>query len=185
MVTLFAIGAENDSIRFTEADTTGYYLGNNTGWGGITFGGWKVNSTKDDYIDGELDYCIIEYGDGITTYFINLELQTILEYLIIRLTVYTYTILLGHLPTYSITDFIISNNNGDWINLWSKYVDFVQLLMGLFKNNFGGGIKCDGRSVGFNNIIIDGNGNPNSSFGGIYLYTANNCYVDSLTVIKI
>ncbi len=56
---LLAIGSEQDSIRFTIADTTGFYNNYHTGWRGIHF---EDNISPNEF--SEILYSTIEFGKG-------------------------------------------------------------------------------------------------------------------------
>lgn len=62
--TLWALGAYNDSIRFTVLDTTGYYNGTHTGWAGI-------GDVYDDVdIKISMQFCVVQFSKNaaIQTY---------------------------------------------------------------------------------------------------------------------
>ncbi|MEA2095600.1 MAG: right-handed parallel beta-helix repeat-containing protein [Candidatus Cloacimonadota bacterium] len=56
---LLAIGSEQDSIRFTIADTTGFYNNYHTGWRGIHF---EDNISSNEF--SEILYSTMEFGKG-------------------------------------------------------------------------------------------------------------------------
>ena len=189
----YAIGAESDSIRFTVSDTTGYYNGTYTGWGGLNF---SYNPTS----GLTLDYCIIEYSTGFGLVTVNYNFISncdfrynqeggihIVNYLQITSTkihdnkgygIYSTSTEWAHL---TIENFEIENN----LN-WGICFDGAQFGLnatnGLIINNHGGGIRFnhDG-PINLNNVIIDGNG-PNTQGGGIYTtgdLTIHDCTIEN------
>ena len=64
--TLLAQGTASDSIKFTVADTTGYYNNSHIGWQGIRFSNSSLfggaNGAMNDNDSTILEFCILEYG---------------------------------------------------------------------------------------------------------------------------
>ena len=57
---LIAIGNQQDLIKFTVSDTTGYYNNSHTGWHGLRF-----NNTPTTNDSSKIEYCQFEFGKAI------------------------------------------------------------------------------------------------------------------------
>jgi len=182
---LLAIGAENDSILFTEADTTGYYLGNNVGWGGIEFGNWELTFGNGDEIPSELNYCVIEYGGGLKSDSYDFDISNSSIRNGAGIYVASSDVNLDNIKIYNnktgglvteifyqsiyLTNFEIFNNDGIGI-LCYEHSKTTYATNGIIKGNKGGGVNVENDAdFDLNNCIVEENGNPGIVGGGVHV----------------
>jgi uncharacterized protein (TIGR02145 family) len=197
---LIAQGAQNDSIRFTEADTAGYSTGTDPGWS------FNFNTDYNNFLNKYilLDHCIIEYGNGISAFEmaysdLNISNSLIQNCKSYGLSVFGYTVV-------NLTNNKFLNNKGGGIYVWvTGSFEDVHITNCVFDHNTGNGITTSYGSgpVYIENSVItcntesgiliapdfpffisdsrvEGNGNFNTDGGGI---VANgNCTMDSVIV---
>lgn len=174
--TLTAIGLENDSIRFTVADTTGYFSNSHLGWYGIFF---------EESYSNNLEYLILEFSKSNAIYLIysgiNISNSAIIyngggigiydgddstfDNLVISNNGSGIYISVGTQEDYDINNCIIENNSGVGIVV-QNYND-LDLSNSLIKNNTGGGVSVSYESsLDMDDCIIDGNGGAGLSIAG-------------------
>lgn len=179
---LFASGAQNDSIIFTVADTSGYYNGTHLGWGGI----YGVL----DFSVLQLDFCIFEYckSPAIQISDKNLSLQnSTIRYSFAGIYLDECSVDISHIS--------VHHNNGQGIFVNQDHLgDFQAEYFDIRDNNGNGiyvysgpnsfdlshGIICSNKSTGIyilaydqffaqiDDVIIESNGDPDYDGGGIY-----------------
>ncbi len=197
-----AVGALNDSIKFTVADTSGFYNNSNIGWGGLSFFSFSAAS--------ELSYCIIEYSADRGVFSTDPVNGVTLSDCMIRFNsncgicassgnlLVTNTVISGNkgngvevddFSEFYFDNFLIIGNGERGIaknffsfksNYKSKVSGQKVFINGIVRNNAGGGISVEGESsVTFTNLTIKNNG-PVSQGGGVFIDGAS--YFENVTV---
>jgi uncharacterized protein (TIGR02145 family) len=160
---LQAIGTESDSIVFTVADTTGFYNGTHTGWGGLVF----IESDKGSTVNfSNIEYCSFPNNPyyytfgGINVFYNNAQLQlnnNTIRNNIIGIDIYeSYCEII-------ISQCLISNNEGG-INI--QYAEEVIIDQCDISNNIGG-VAGIWSQIQINSSVVSYNGS------GIYCDNPN------------
>lgn len=197
---LVAQGSLNDSIRFTESDTSGFSTGTDPGWS------FNINTDYNNFFSKHilLDYCIIEFSNGISAFEmaysdLNISNSLIRNCKSYGLSVFGYSVV-------NLNNDKFLNNKGGGMYVWvTGSSEDVHIKNCAFDNNTGNGITTaygSGPVYVENSIItnntgsgiliapdfpffisdsrIEGNGNFTINGGGI---DANgNCTMDSVIV---
>ncbi|MCD4665118.1 MAG: right-handed parallel beta-helix repeat-containing protein [Bacteroidales bacterium] len=142
---LYAIGTETDSIRFTQADTTGYYQGNDAGWGGLNI---VMGSNS------ELHYCIIEYSKASGILLYSSELNITHSYIHNNSSHGIYDL---DVSDVSVNNVILSKNGGCGVAFCNGAEDDIVISDFVISGNYQG-INCgQGTNADISNGIIKQN----------------------------
>ena len=178
----YAIGSISDSISFTVSDTTGYFNGTNSGWGGLKF---------PEFSDCEINYCKVEFSKhyGLSFSAPGFFLYTIANSIIRYNQSGGIYLEIGHLQlnnikiyrnngngilswyegNVTIENFEIKNNLGSGISFLGPWEFALYANNGFIVDNKGGGIKCHSDTYAeISNVSVLNNG-PTDIGGGIYL----------------
>jgi len=181
---LIAIGNQQDLIKFTVSDTTGYYNNSHTGWHGLRF-----NNTPATNDSSKVKYCQFEFGKAIGDFQIDNfgGALFVLGFNKISLSNCMFTnnyaaergggiYSSSNLFTYNL---IISENNavywGGGIYIGSSFSLSNSLITNNWANH-GGGISCYGNDLDLVNLTISNNFAEDSG-GGIF----SNAYYTDIT----
>ncbi|MBM3434828.1 MAG: hypothetical protein FJY07_01265 [Bacteroidetes bacterium] len=199
---LLAQGSETDSIRFTEADTSGYAAGADAGWS------FNINTDYSNFLSKSifLDYCVIEYATEVSAFemaFSNLSISnskvkncksyglSVFGYSVVNISssIFTgnkagglYLWVTGGSEDIHISNSSISDNIGNGITTayggGPVYIDSC-----IFSGNTASGIIiAPDMPFSVSNSIVENNGNDMIDGGGI---AANgNCTMDNVTIKK-
>jgi len=195
---LIANGVLGDSIRFTVADTTGYYVNTHTGWFGI----WDMDYTSKS---ADLSYVVIEYSkldglffDGFDHFNIS---HSILRYnhgnglFVANGNVYIdqstafknstdgFVLFSGNNNSdMTIKNFNTTKNGRYGLNLGQS--SHADVSNGIVKNNQHMGIilAYEAYPHPIENILIEGNGKSTSLAGGIR--TSGECEINNCVILN-
>lgn len=172
------LGTETEGILITVQDTSGYYLGDHTGWNGLIFNGWY--SALDEF--SVINYTTIEYS--------KISGVSCLSYPKLRISNsnirfnQTAGITLHEFSDIEMNSINVYQNNGGGISCNNSAPTINGFLV---ENNFGSGISIFGNSIGdivpeLSNGKIKNN-NTSGDGGGLYMYDAG-IYAENIEIIS-
>ncbi len=169
---LLAEGTEQDSIRFTVADTTGFYTNEHTGWHGIRFD--NTPATNDS---SRIVYCHLEYGKAIGTDWRERSGGAVYVDDFSKILISNCKLINNYANSSGgaihdgggilIDNSIISNNLSDSYGGGIGAISCLTISNSLIKNNTssnGSGVSVNGSSCQMTNLIIQSNNGE-----GIYI----------------